>query len=163
MGGGRPLNHLTNIFWAGTELSPEDIAGNKTDTCLSSRVFVAVQSLSHVWLLWPHGLQHTRLPGPSPSPGVCSNSCPLNQWCHLTISSVTLFPSSPQSFPASQSFPVSQLSASGGHSIGASSSVLPMNIQGSFPSGMTGWIYINLRKRSETQKATYGDSPFIWK
>jgi len=82
--------------------------------------------------LIPHGLQHTRLPCPSPSPGACSNSYPLSQWCHTTISSsVTHFSSYLQSFPAPGSFPVSQLFTSGGQSIGASASasVLPVNIQ----------------------------------
>ena len=86
--------------------------------------------------LWPHGLQHSRLPCPSPSPGVCSNSSSLSWWCHPTISSsVAPFSSCPQSFPASVSFPVSWLFASGGQSIVASASatVLPMNIQGWFP------------------------------
>ena len=81
--------------------------------------------------LWPHGLQHSRLPGFSLSPRVCWNSCPLNQWWDPTISSsVTLFSSYPQSSPASGSFPMSWLFASGGQSIGASASasVLPMNI-----------------------------------
>ena len=72
--------------------------------------------------------------------GVCSNSCPLSWWCNLTISSsVTPF-SCPQSFPASGSFPVSWLFASGGQSIDASASVLPMNIQGWFPLGLTSLI-----------------------
>ena len=91
--------------------------------------------------LWPHGLQHDRLPCPSLSPGVFSNSCPLSQWCHPTIlSSVTLFSSWPQSFPASGSFPMSWLFASSGQSIEASAtlSALPMNIQGWFPLGLTG-------------------------
>ena len=75
--------------------------------------------------LWPHGLQHTRLPCPSVSPGVCSDSCLLSWWCHPTISSsVAPFSSCPQSFPESVSFPVSQLFPSGGQSIGASASVL---------------------------------------
>ena len=91
--------------------------------------------------LWPHGLQHARLPCPSPTPGVCSNSCPLSQWCHPTISSSVIPLSSyPQSFPASGSFPMSWLFASGGQSIGASASVLPMNIQGWFSFGLTGLI-----------------------
>ena len=93
--------------------------------------------------LQPHGLQRTRPPCPSPTPGACSNSCPLNWWCHPTISSsVALFSSYPQPFPASESFPISQFFASGGHSIGASASasVLPMNIQDWFPLGLTGWI-----------------------
>ena len=91
--------------------------------------------------LQSHGLQDVGLPCPSLSPRVCSNSCPLSQWCHPTISSsVAPFSSCPQSFPASGSFPVSQLFVSGGQSIGASSStlVLPMNIQGWFPLGLTG-------------------------
>ena len=93
--------------------------------------------------LQPHGLQHTSLPCPSLSPGVCSDSCPLSQWCHPSISSsVVPFSSCPQSFPASGSFPVSQLFPSGGQSIGASASasVLPMNIQGWFPLGFSGLI-----------------------
>ena len=93
--------------------------------------------------LQPHGLQHTRLSCPSLSPGVCLNSYPLSWWCHPTISSsVTLFSSCPQSFPASWSFLMSWLFASGGQSIGASASpsVLPMNIQGGLPLGLTGWI-----------------------
>ena len=77
-----------------------------------------------------HGLWHTRLPCPSPSPGACSNSCPSSWWCHPTISSsVVPFSYCLQSFPASGSFPRSQFFSSGGQSIGASASVLPMNIQ----------------------------------
>ena len=88
-----------------------------------------------------HALQHTRLPSPSPYPRVCSNSCPLNQWCHLTISSsVVPFSSHFQYFPASGSFLMSQLSTSGGQNIGAMVSVLPMNIQGWYPLGLTDLI-----------------------
>ena len=91
--------------------------------------------------LWHHGLEHSRLPCPSLSPEVCSKSCPLSQWCHPTISSfITPFSSLLQSFPVSESFLVSQFFASGGQSIGASASVLPMNIQYWFPLGWTGWI-----------------------
>ena len=93
--------------------------------------------------LRPHGLQHTRPPCPSPTPGVYSNSCPLSWWCHATISSSVIpFSSCPQSFPGSESFQMSQLFASGGQSIGvsASASVLPTNIQDWFPLGWTGWI-----------------------
>ena len=80
--------------------------------------------------LWPHELQHTRLPYPSPTPKACSNSCPLSQWCHSTISSSVIpFSSCLQSFPASGSFPMSQFFASGDRSIRASASVLTMNIQ----------------------------------
>ena len=78
---------------------------------------------------------------PSPSPGVCLNSCPFSQWCYLTISFyVTPFSSCSQSFPASGSFPMSRLFTSGGQRTGASASVLPMNIQGQFPLGLTALI-----------------------
>ena len=92
--------------------------------------------------LQPHGLQHARLPCPSPTPKVCSNSCQSGQWCHPTISSSILFSSCLQSFPASGSFLMSQFFTSGGQSIGVSASapVLPMNIQDWFPLGWTGWI-----------------------
>ena len=91
--------------------------------------------------LQPYGLQHTRFPCSSPSPGVCSNSCPLSQWCHPTISScVRPFCSCLQSFPASGSFPVSQLFTSDGQSVGALASILPVKIQDWFPLGWTGLI-----------------------
>ena len=98
--------------------------------------------------LWPHELQHTRLPCSSPTPGVYPNLCPLSQWCHLTIlSSVVPFSSCPQSFPASGSFQMSQFFTSGGQSIGvsASASVLPMNTQDWFPLGWTGWISLQFK------------------
>ena len=93
--------------------------------------------------LRPHRLQHARLPCPSPTPGAYSNSCPLSWWCHPTVSSsVAPFSSCLQSFPASGSFPMNQFFTWGGQSIGvsASASVLPMNIQDSFPLGWNGWI-----------------------
>ena len=93
--------------------------------------------------LQPYGLQHTRLPCPSPTPRACSNSHPSSWWYHPTISSSVIpFSSCLQSFPASGSFPRSQFFASGGQSIGtsASASVLPMNIQDWFPLGLTGLI-----------------------
>ena len=93
--------------------------------------------------LRPHRLQHTRLPCPSPTPIVYSNSCPLSCWCHPTIkSSVSPFSSYLQSFPPLGSFHVTQLFVSGGQSIEVSSSesVLPINIQDWFPLGWTGWI-----------------------
>ena len=92
-----------------------------------------------------HGLQHASHPCPSLTPGAYSNSRPLSQWCHPTISSsVILFSSCLQSFPASGSFPMSQFFASGSQSIGvsASASVIPMNIQDWFPLGITDWIFL---------------------
>ena len=93
--------------------------------------------------LRPLELQHARPPCPSPTAGVYPNPCPLSRWCYPTISSsVVPFSSCPQSFPVSGSFPMSQLFASGGQSIGvsASASVLPMNTQDWSPLGWTGWI-----------------------
>ena len=93
--------------------------------------------------LRPRGLQHARPPYPSPTARVYPNPCPLSQWCHPTISSSVIpFSSCPQSFPASRSFQMSQLSTSGGQSIGvsASTSVLPMNTQDWSPSEWTTWI-----------------------
>ena len=101
---------------------------------------VVVQSLSRG--LQPHGLQHASLPCPSPSPGACSNSCPLSWWCHPAISSsVVPFSSYLQSFPTSGSFLMSWLFTSGGQSIGASASasVLLLNIQDWFPLEWIGW------------------------
>ena len=93
--------------------------------------------------LWPHELQHARPPCPSPAPGVYPNSCPSSQWCHPAISSsVVPFPSCPQSLPASESFPMSQLFTWGGQNIGISAlaSVLPKNTQDWSPLEWTGWI-----------------------
>ena len=119
----------------------------------------------HMLLLFSHSgvsdydnrlLQHTRLPCPSPSPGVCSNSCPLSQWCHPIISSSAIPISSfLQSFPALGSFPMSWLFTSGGHSIesSASVSVLPMSSQGRFPLGLTGLISWKSRDFQESSPA----------
>ena len=93
--------------------------------------------------LWPHGLQHARPSCPSPTPRAYLNSCPLSWWCHPTVSSFVIpFSSLLQSFPASGSFQMSQLFASGGQSIGvsASISVFPMKIQDWLPLEWTGWI-----------------------
>ena len=101
--------------------------------------------------LWPHELQHTRPPCPSPTPRVYSNSYPLSRWCHPTIaSSVIPFCSWLQSFPASASFQMSQFFASGGQSTGVSgsASVLPMNIQDWFPLEWTGWITLESKRLS---------------
>ena len=108
--------------------------GQRRQNC-REKMYHSVQFNSSVMSdsLQPYGLQHARLPCPSPTPGACSNSCPSSWWCHPTISSfVVPFSSCLQSFPASGSFPMSQFFASSGQSIGASASasVLPMNIQG---------------------------------
>ena len=97
--------------------------------------------------LWPHELQHTRPACPSPTPGVHPNSCPSSQWCHPAISSsVILLFSCPQSLPASESFPMSQLFAWGGQStaVSALASFLPEKSQGWSPSEWTGWTGENV-------------------
>ena len=109
-----------------------------------------LSELSWLYTIWQyeiylqtHGLQHARLASPSPTPGACSNSCPLGQWCHPMISpSAVPISSCLQSFQTSGSLPMSQFFASGGQSIGvsASASVLPINIRDWFPLGWTGWI-----------------------
>ena len=120
--------------------------------------------------LWPHGLQHTRFPCSSLSPRVCSYSCPLSQWSHPTVSSsVTSFSFCPQSFPASGSFPVSRLFASGDHSIGALASVLPMNIQDWLPLELTGLTSLQFKGLSGVLSSTtiqkhqsFGTQPSEW-
>ena len=118
----------------------------------------------------PHGLQHARPPCPSPTPGVCSNSCPSSRWCHPTISSsVVPFSSHLPSFPASGSFTMSQFFASGGQSIGASASVsvLLVNIQGWFPLGLTGLISLQSQGLVKVSSTTirkhqfFGTQPFL--
>ena len=114
--------------------------------------------------LWPHRLQHARLPCPSPPLRLWDMghlSCPMSQWCHPTISSsIVRFSSWLQSFPASGSFPMSQLLASGGQSIGASVSaaILPMNIQGWFPLGLIGLISLQSKGLSRVFSRTT-----VWK
>ena len=113
--------------------------------------------------LWPHGLQHARLPCPSPIPGAYSNSCPLSRWCHPTISSSVIPFSCLQSFPASGSFPMNQFFASGGQIIGvsASASVLPMNIQDWSPLGWTGWISLLSKELSRVFNTTVQKHQFL--
>ena len=125
--------------------------------------------------LWPHGLQHDRLPCPSLSPGVCSNSCPLSWWCYLTISSsATLFSFCLQSFPASGSFTMSQLFTSGGQNIGASASasasVLTMDYSGMISfSRLTDLISLQSKGLSRVFSNTtvqkpqfFGVQPSLW-
>ena len=118
------------------------IKGNWLDNCATSISSVQFSRSVMSNSLWPRGLQHTRPPYPPRTPEVYSNSCPLSWWCHpTTSSSVILFSSHLQSFTASGSFQMSQFFSSGGPSIGvsASTSVLPVNIQGWFPLGWTAW------------------------
>ena len=122
---------------------------------------VVVQLLSRVWLFETHGLQYDRLPCPLPSSRACSNSCALSRWCHPTISfSVVPFSSCLQSFPASGSFPMSRLFASGDQNIRASAlaSVLPMNIQDWFPLALTGLISLQSKGLSRVFSNTT-----VWK
>ena len=120
----------------------------RTDISFPSLLLIQFSSVqfSHSVMsnsLWPHGLQHSRIPCPSPTPRVYPNSCSSSQWCHPTISSsVGPFSFCLQSFPELGSFQMSRFSTSCGQTIGvsASTSVLPMNIQDWFPLGWTGWI-----------------------
>ena len=119
--------------------------------------------------LQPHESQHARPPCPSPTPRVYPNSCPLSQWCHLTISSSVIpLSSCPQSFPTSGSFQMSQLFTSGGQNTGvsASTSVLPMNTQDWSPLGWTGWISLQSKGLSRVFSNTTfqnGKKSILWR
>ena len=141
----------------------------------STSLIIQFSSLSHSVVfdsLRLHESQHARPPCPSPTPGVYPNSCPLSRWCHPTISSsVTPFSSWLHSFPASGSFQMNQLFASGDQSIGvsASASVLPKNIQDWFPLGWTGWICLQSKGLSRVFSNTtvqkhqfFGAQPSLW-
>ena len=122
--------------------------------------------------LWPHGLQHSMIPCPSPSTGACSNSCPLNWWCHPTISSsVVPFYSFLQSFPASGTFLMNWLFVSGGQSTGASASAsdLPMNTQDWFSLWLTALISLQSKGLSRVfpnttvqKQQSFGSQPSLW-
>ena len=136
---------MTKLFASGEEMGWLVIGIRRsifTKLCIVLKFELSsVQLLSSVWLLWPHGLQHARLPCPWLPELACSNWCPSSWWWHPTIS-VDPFSSCLQSFPASGSFPKSQFFALGDQSIraSASASVFPMNIQDWFPLGLTGLI-----------------------
>ena len=114
--------------------------------------------------LWPHGPQHYRPPCLSPTPGVHSDSCPLSQWCHPTISSSVIPFSRLQSFPASGSFRMSQLFVSGGQitEVSATQSVLPMNIQDWSPLGWTGWISLQSKGLSRVFFNYSSKASILW-
>ena len=118
--------------------------------------------------LWPHGLQHARLPCPSPTPRAYSNSHPSSQWCHPNISSsVVPFSSCLQSCPASGSFPMSEFFSSAAQSIGVSAStsvtsVLPMNIQDWFPLGWTGWISLQSKGLKSLLQHHSSKASILW-
>ena len=136
------------FFFTLGQICRSRIAGSQ-DRCQS------VQSLSRVWLFVTPWTAAHQASSPSPTPGVHPNSCPLSRWCHPTISSsVISFSSCHQSFPASGSFPMNQLFASAGQSIGPSASVFPMNIQGWFPLGWTGWISLQSKGLSRVFSST---------
>ena len=133
---GRVRHYVLQGIWWDRSLDGWMLSG--TDFMITVLQFSSVQSLSVLTLLPPHGLQHARLPCPSPAPRACSNSCPSSWWCHPTISpSVIPFSSCLQTLLASGSFSMSCLFASSGESVGASAStsVLPVNIQDWFPLG----------------------------
>ena len=139
------IKQLLKIKGYSTSVSIKKMLVKTTNSKFALVTFSSVQ-FSHSVVsgsLQPHELQHARPPCPSPTPRVYPNSCPSSWWCHPAISSsVVPFSSCPQSLPASETFPVSQLFASGGQSIGvlASTSVLPMNTQDWSPLGWTSLI-----------------------
>ena len=131
---------MTWSFNSSVSLKLTGPGSNPADSGFSSVQFSCLVMCAS---LRPHEPQHTRPPCPSPTPRVYPNSCPLSQWCHLSISSSVIpFSSHLQSFPASGSFQMNQLFAWGGQSIGvsASTSVLTMNTQDWSPLGWTGWM-----------------------
>ena len=140
------------------------------DLCLTRYLIVINSDQFSRWVisdsLQPHGLQHPSSPCPSPNPGVYSNSYPLSQWCHPTISySVVHLSSCLQSFPTSESFQMSQLFTSGGQNIGvsASASVLPMNTQDWSPLRWTGWISLQCKGLSRVfSNTTVQKHQFFW-
>ena len=167
-------NWPQNIYWI-AHLFPTDECHHCLLSCSLFLSCTAVSLLlSHSVVpnsLWLHELQHTRLPCPSPSPRVCSNSCPLSQWCYPTISSsIICFSSCPQSLWPSGSFQMSWLFASGGQSIEASvlASVLPMDIQGWSLLGLTGLISLLSKGLSRVFSSTtvwkhqFNAQPFLW-
>ena len=163
---------LPNNKWINDNKSPLckhnlKVSINKSCTCSTNHCSGGLMYICHRSVQFscsvvstsfrPHGLQHARLPCPSPTPGACLNSCPLSRWCHPTISSsVVPFSFCLWSFPASVSFLVSQFFTSGGQSIGVSTSasVLPVNIQGWFPLGWTGWISLQSKGLSRVFSST---------
>ena len=146
--------HLTPVTLNPTFLTISALSYNACPSILSFSLYllacVAVQLLSRIWLLATHGLQHARLCYPSPSPGACSNSCPSSPWCHPAILSSVVPSPCLQSFPASGNFWVSWLFVTGGQSIGASGSVLPMNIQDWFPLDWLVWSPCSARDPQES-------------
>ena len=156
---GRIRSYQTDLFLLHSE-----------DHCAWNKLLFSCSVMSNP--LQPHGLQHTRLPSSSLSPGACSNSCPSSQWCHPTISSSVIpFSSCLQSFPASGSFLISQLFTASSRSIGVSASIpiLPMNIQDWFPLGLTGLISLQSKGLSRIFSNTtvqkhqfFGTQPSSW-
>ena len=157
---------LQNKMQYGFKSFNEIFKWHKIDICSRTSVsqFSSVTQLCLT--LWPHGLQHTRLPFPSATPRTCSNSCPLIWWCHLTIlSSIVPFSSSLQSFPESGTFLMSQFfGISGGQSIevSASATVLPMNIQDWSPLEWTGWISLQSKRLSRVFSNTTVKKHQFW-
>ena len=141
---------MKEVYWEYSKQAHRSRGRNWIKSLLIELVISLVQFSQSVKSdsLWPHGLQHSRLPCSTPSPRTYSNSCPLHQWCHRTISSsVVSFSSHLRSFPGSGSFQMNWFFTTGGQSIGvsASTSVILMNIQDWFPLGWTGRISLQSR------------------
>ena len=143
---------------------PGLIMKEQSPSLRSMAKLIVVQLLSHVWLFetpWTAACQASLS---SPSLGVCSNSCPLSRWCYATISSSIVSFSCIQYFPASESFPMSQVFASDGQNTGASASatVLPMNTQGWFPLGLTDLISLLSKGLSRIFSSTSLKASILW-
>ena len=150
------MNKITKNNWQAYKYS-----GRLYNTFSSVQFSYSVVSNS----LRPHESHHTRPPWPPPTPGAYSNSCPSSWWCHPAISSsVVPFSSCPQSFPASGTFPISQLFVWGGQSTGVSTSesVLPMNTQDWSPLGWTGWISLQSNRLSRVFSNTTIQKHQFW-
>ena len=161
----KELQVFLNAFYFTLALRRKEILQGSTYCTINQRLFLfSRQVVSNS--LPPHGPQHAKFPCPSLSPRVCSNSCPLSQQCYPTISfSASFFSSCLQPFPASGFFSMSLLFASGGQSIGASASVSvrPVNIQGWFPLGWTGWISLLFKGLSRYFSSTSLKVSILWR
>ena len=137
---------LFDVFYVASLVDRGPRSFHLVSWCFSAQFSCSVMSNS----LWTHGLQHTWLPCPTPTPGAYSNSCPSSQWSHPTFLSPVVPFSYLQSFPPSGSFPMSLFFTSDGQSIGiwASTSVFPMNIQDWFSLGWAGWISLQSKRLS---------------
>ena len=156
------MNREAHVEYRFVDTVGEGEGGTNWESSIKIYIFSSVSQSCPT--LWPHGLQCARLPCPSPTHEVYSDSCPLSQWCHPTISSSVVLYSCLQSFPAAGSFQMTQFFTSGDQSIGvsASASVLPVNIQDWFPLGWTSWISLLSKGLSRIFSNTSSKASILW-